>query len=164
MKVFCVCGPSGSGKTTTIEKLIGELLGRGHRVASIKDIHSDKFDFDKPGTNTWRHMEAGSAMVVGRGMGKTAVMIPERLEIADLLRWFDHDYVVIEGGREEPFPKILAAKTVEEIEERLDESVFAVSGVISEKGIEISGVPVVNGLGDIGKLADLVELNAEVTK
>jgi len=156
MKVFCVCGTSKSGKTTTIEKIICELKKRGCSVASIKDSHSEAFNFDTPGTNTWRHVEAGSEMVVGRGIGKTAIMIPERLEIADLLKWFNQDYVIIEGGRTEPFPKILTAKSVQEIEERLDESVFAVSGVISEQNIDIGGVPVINALVEIEKLVDLI--------
>ena len=160
MKVFCVCGVSKSGKTTTIEKIIGELKKRGYSVASVKDIHSEKFSFDTPGTNTWRHMEAGSEMVVGRGMASTAVMIPKRLEITDLLGWFDHDYVIIEGGRKENFPKILTAKNAQEMEERLDGSVFAVSGVISEQNIDAGGIPVLNALTDVKKLADTIELNA----
>jgi len=156
MKIFCVSGVTKSGKTTTIEKIIGELKKRGYSVASVKDIHAEKFDFDTPGTNTWRHMAAGSEVVVGRGFDKTVVMIPERLEIADLLRWFHHDFVVIEGAREEPFPKILTARTMLEIEERIDGSVFAVSGVVSGQNIEIDGVPVINALTNIEELTDII--------
>jgi len=162
MKVFCVCGATKSGKTTTIEKIIVELKNRGCSVASIKDIHSDKFSFDTPGTNTWRHMEAGSEMVVGRGTDKTAIMIPKRLEISALLAWFDHDFVVIEGARQEGFPKILTAKSVSEIDERFDGSVFAVSGVLSEQKLEIEGVPVINALTDVEKMVDLIETEAQL--
>lgn len=161
MKVFCVVGVSKTGKTTTIEKVIGELKGRGYRVASIKDIHADKFEFDTPGTNTWRHMQAGAEMVVGRGLNKTAVMVSERLEINELLKWFDHDFVVIEGARQESFPKILTAGNMEEINERLDEAVFAISGVVSGQNIEIEGIPVINALTDVEKLVDMIELKAQ---
>ena len=161
MKVFCVYGATKSGKTTTIEKIIGELKKRGYSVASIKDIHAEKFNFDTSGTNTWRHMEAGAEMVAGRGAGKTAIMIDKRLEIRELLKWFDHDFVVIEGAREEAFPKILTAKSLQEADERLDGSVFAVSGVISEGGAGIGAVPVINALTDIEKLTDIIELTAQ---
>ena len=160
MKVFCVIGASGSGKTTTIEKIIGELRRRGYSVASIKDIHADKFDFDAPGTNTWRHMDAGADVVVGRGKKKTAVMVDKRLEITEMLKWFNHDFLVIEGGREENFPKILAAKNIQEIDERMDGSVFAVSGVISGQNIEAVGIPIINALSDTDKLICIIESEA----
>ncbi|MCL1982209.1 MAG: molybdopterin-guanine dinucleotide biosynthesis protein B [Clostridiales bacterium] len=159
MKVFCVCGVSGSGKTTTIEKIIEELKKRGNSVGSIKDIHAQKFSFDTPGKNTWRHREAGAEMVAARGMAETALMIPKRVEIPELLKWFSHDFVVIEGGRDEGFPKILTASSVQEINERLDESVFAVSGVVAGQGISLDGTPVINALTDAEKLVDLIELS-----
>ena len=157
MKVFCVFGVSKSGKTTTIEKIIKELKKRGHGVASIKDIHSEEFSMDTPGTNTWRHMQAGSEMVVGRGMAETAVIINRRLEISELLKWFDHDFVVIEGGNSENFPKILTAGDIEEAIEKIDESVFAISGVVSEQNIELCGRPVINALTNVEKLVDIIE-------
>ena len=160
MKVFCVAGTHNSGKTTTIEKIIGELIKRGYSVGSIKDIHAETFSLDTPGKNTWRHKAAGSEMVIARGMAETDVMIPKRLEIAELLGWFDQDFVIIEGGREEGFPKILTAKSIDEIKERMDSSVFAVSGVISEQNLDI-GAPVINALTDIEKLTDIIEAKAQ---
>jgi len=160
MKVFCVTGVSKSGKTTTIEKIIGELLRRGYSVGSIKDIHTETFSLDTPGKNTWRHKAAGSAMVVARGNAETDIMIPRRLEIPEILLWFDHDFVIIEGGREEKFPKILTAADSGEIETRRDDSVFAISGVVSGQSIDVD-LPVINALTDIEKLTDLIELKAQ---
>jgi len=162
MKVFCVCGESKSGKTTTIEKIIGELKDRGYSVASIKDIHAENFSFDTPGTNTWRHVKAGSDMVVGRGIAETALMLPERMEIPALLKWFDHDFIIIEGGREECFPKILTVKSAQEIDERLDGSIFAISGVASGQNIAIEGIPVLNALTEVEKIVDIIEAEAQL--
>ena len=161
MKVFCVCGVTESGKTTTVEKIIGELKRRGYSVGSVKDIHYKYFSLDTPGKNTWRHMQAGSEMVVARGEAETDVLIPKRLEITELLTWFDQDYVIIEGGREESFPKILTAKEPGEIVKKPDETVFAVSGVVSGRDIEAGGVPVINALTDIEKLVDIIEIKAQ---
>jgi len=163
MKVFCVVGVSKSGKTTTIERIIGELLRRGYSVGSIKDIHAETFSLDTPGKNTWRHKAAGSEMVAARGLFETDIMIPKRLDITELLKWFDQDFVIIEGGREEKFPKILTASCAGEIEKRRDDSVFAISGVISAQNID-AGLPVINALKDIEKLADLIELKAQEFK
>jgi len=160
VKVFCVVGVSKSGKTTTIEKIIAELVRRGYSVGSIKDIHAETFSLDTPGENTWRHKEAGSEIVAARGRFETDIMIPKRLEITELLKWFDNDFVVIEGGREEKFPKILTAADTGEIETRRDSSVFAISGVVSGQNIDID-LPVINALVDVEKLTDLIELKAE---
>ena len=160
MKVFCVFGVSKSGKTTTIEKIIVELKRRGYRVGSIKDIHFEDFRMDTPGKNTWRHMKAGSDMVVARGMAETDILIPKRLEITEVLEWFDHDFVIIEGGSKENFPKLLTAGSVEEIYARLDDSVFAISGVVCGQRVN-AAIPVINALTDIEKLADIIEVKVQ---
>jgi molybdopterin-guanine dinucleotide biosynthesis protein B len=160
MKVFCVVGVSKSGKTTTIEKAIGELKRRGYSVGTIKDIHADCFSLDQEGKNTWRHKNAGAEIVVARAAAETDVMIPRRLEITEVLKYFDQDFVIIEGGREESYPKILTAAGVDEIKIKLGDSVFAISGVISGLGVD-ADVPVINALSDIEKLTDLIELHAE---
>ena len=161
MRVFCVCGVTGSGKTTTVEKIIGELKKRGFSVGTVKDIHYKCFSLDTPGKNTWRHREAGAEIVVARGKAETDVLIPKRLEIAEVLNWFDQDYVVIEGGRDECFPKILTVKGPGEIDGKPDETVFAVSGVASGQNIKVDGVPVINALTDIAELVDIIEMKAQ---
>ncbi len=62
--VFCVVGRANSGRTTLLEKLIGELKGRGHRVGTIKHHSHPGFEVDQPGKDTWRHARAGSVYVV----------------------------------------------------------------------------------------------------
>jgi molybdopterin-guanine dinucleotide biosynthesis protein B len=59
--VFSIVGHSGSGKTTLVEKLVGELSGRGLRVATIKHAHH-KVDLDTPGKDSYRYKAAGAVM------------------------------------------------------------------------------------------------------
>jgi molybdopterin-guanine dinucleotide biosynthesis protein B len=60
-RVISIVGHSGSGKTTLVEKLIRELVGRGHRVATIKHAHH-KVALDTPGKDSFRYKEAGATM------------------------------------------------------------------------------------------------------
>lgn len=63
-KILLVVGYKKVGKTTLIEKLIPELKSRGYRVATVKRHHSDlPVAVDSPGTDTWRHRQAGAASV-----------------------------------------------------------------------------------------------------
>jgi molybdopterin-guanine dinucleotide biosynthesis protein B len=157
MKVFSVCGITKSGKTTVIEKVIQELKNRNYRVGSVKDIHFEEFTIDKIGSNTWRHKQAGSEIVVARGLYETDILIPRRLDYKEILKYFDHDFVVMEGMAEADVPKILCAHEESELEERWGPLVFAVSGRISEKISIYRNTPVVNVLKDVGKLVNLIE-------
>lgn len=46
--VVSIVGKGDSGKTTFLEKLIRELVARGHRVATVKH-HVHDYDIDIPG-------------------------------------------------------------------------------------------------------------------
>jgi molybdopterin-guanine dinucleotide biosynthesis protein B len=72
--VVCVVGRSKSGRTTLIEKLIGELKGRGYRVGTVKHHAHPGFELDRPGKDTWRHAQAGSDHVVIAAPDKVAAI------------------------------------------------------------------------------------------
>ncbi|MDF9409029.1 MAG: Molybdopterin-guanine dinucleotide biosynthesis adapter protein [Pelotomaculum sp. PtaB.Bin013] len=157
MKVFSVFGYSKSGKTTTIEQIIPELKKRGYRVGSVKNIHNEGFFLDVVGSNTWRHRQAGSEMVVARGLKETDILLPRQLDMETILGYFNHDYVIVEGVSDTILPKILCAYEHEEIEGRLNDFIFVISGRISNHLSEYNGIPVINPLSDVKKLVDLIE-------
>ena len=157
MKVFSVYGISDSGKTTTIENLIKGLKNRGYSVGSVKEIHSEAFAIDTEGSNTYRHKQAGAELVTARGMYETDVLFPKKLPIDDILELYTQDYVVLEGVTDSEVPKILCAPDIQQIEEKLDDTVFAISGVISNEISESRGLPVINAITKAEKLVDLVE-------
>lgn len=157
MKVFSVFGITQSGKTTTIENIIRELKKRRYSVGSVKDIHFEAFAIDREGTNTYRHKMAGSELVTARGCYETDILFPEQLSIEKILGFYEQDYVVLEGVTDCNVPKILTAHSREEIVERLDRSVFAISGRISAQLNEYNGIPVINAMDDITGLVDLIE-------
>lgn len=157
MKIFSVIGITKSGKTTTIENIIKELVRRNYTVGSIKEIHFHDFKMDEEGTNTDRHKKAGSSLVTARGAFETDILHQEKMNINDILKEYSQDFVVMEGVRDTCAPKIITAHDIEGIEDRLDETTFAISGQISNKIKEYKGIPVINSETDITKLVDLIE-------
>ncbi|GAB1476101.1 hypothetical protein MASR2M70_09330 [Bacillota bacterium] len=156
MKVFSIFGISDSGKTTTAEAVIAELCSRGYSVGSIKDIHFQEFAMDSEGTDTWRHKAAGAKLVTARGLHETDVLFPSRLSLDKLLSLYEQDFVVLEGANNFLGPAIISARTEEEIEERMRDTVFAIAGVVSALKNEYRGLPVYDARKDVSKLVDLI--------
>ena len=157
MKVFSIVGVSKSGKTTVAEAVIAELRRRNYRVGSVKDIHFEGFAMDKEGTNTHRHKMAGAELVTARGLYETDLLFQTRLSLPEILRFYDQDFVILEGAYDFKGPGLIAACTETEIDERRWNNVIAVTGRIAERLKEYQGLPVINALTDAAGLTDLIE-------
>ena len=158
MKVFAVIGYTKSGKTTTIESIIKELRHRKYSVGSIKDIHFEEFHIDTVGTNTHRHKEAGSQLVTARGLNETDILYQRKLDIYEIATHYDYDYLILEGYREANVPKIVAAASLEDLDDDLSDSTFAISGRIAAELDAYCGVPAINALENVSDLVDLIEI------
>ena len=110
--VVGVIGWSGSGKTVLIEKLVAEFVRRGYRVGTVKHSRDPDIEFDTPGSDTWRHLDAGSEISVLASPGSLATF--ERmdddpsLKVA-LSRISAVDLVLVEGYKRSAIPKIVLA-------------------------------------------------------
>lgn len=112
MKVVAVAGHRNTGKTSLVEALL-QAIPAAKDVATIKSIHHD-VEFDREGTDTFRHRAAGADTVVGMTPSMTAEFRTEGkqdgITLADRLgelhsRGFD--WTLVEGFKEEPVPTIL---------------------------------------------------------
>lgn len=157
MKVFSVYGISDSGKTASIEKIITELKKRKYSVGSVKEIHNEHIVIDSVGSNTDRHRKAGSQLVTAIGARETNILHQRKLTLDEILKYYEQEYVVIEGNKTANVPRILAAHSTEDIEEQIDENVFAITGVVSGKLKVYKGIPVINALTHKEVLVDLIE-------
>ena len=105
--IVSVVGKSDSGKTTLLESLIPELKRRGCRVGTIKhDSHG--FEIDRPGTDTWRHAQAGSDHVVISSPQRVASVrrVDREQRLGELAsRMTDVDIILTEGYRRGAAPK-----------------------------------------------------------
>lgn len=116
VKVFGIAGHSGMGKTTLLEKLIPELTRRGLRVSLIKHSHKD-IEIDRPGKDSYRLREAGCSEVLLMGKSRWALMHEQRHDTEPtfeylLSRMQACDLVLVEGFKQETFPKLEVYRAV----------------------------------------------------
>ena len=155
--VVSIVGRSNTGKTTLIHQMIGELVRRGYRVATIKhNLHG--FDIDHPGKDSWRHREAGARMTVLASPKKMALIKDvERDYTIDEIRdryVDDADIILVEGYKENDFPKIEVFRSTLGVEllSRKEGNLLAVA---SDRTLDID-VPCLD-INDARAIVDLVE-------
>ncbi len=141
MKIVSIVGKKNTGKTSLTVKVIEELTKRGYNVASIKHSHHT-MEMDRENTDTWKHKQAGSNVVVGIG-STTFFNVRKEMDLNRLLYLIKHmddvDFVVIEGFKRYNYPKIITSPEVRDEYTIKEVDSFA----IDQKGIE--------------ELADLIE-------
>ncbi|MCB5230737.1 MAG: molybdopterin-guanine dinucleotide biosynthesis protein B [Candidatus Cloacimonas sp.] len=157
MRVISVGGYTKTGKTSTTTLIISELKKRGYTVSSIKDIHFEAFTMEREGSDSWQHRDAGAEAVIARGLKETFYIRPKKMPLSDMLAMFDTDWVVIEGMKREPLPKIIAAESIEQLEELVDKNTFCITGKISKELKEFKGVPVLDNFEQADEIMKLVE-------
>jgi molybdopterin-guanine dinucleotide biosynthesis protein MobB len=150
--VVSIVGKSNSGKTTLIEKLLGELKSRGYKVATIKHA-SQKSNFDEPGKDSWRHIQAGSKATIISSPDNIVLIKPvtEEPSLEELARLAgeDYDLILTEGFSEGNAPKIeIRGKEAPTATKKL-------IAIVSEKRVETKTRQF--SPGDIKGMADLLE-------
>jgi molybdopterin-guanine dinucleotide biosynthesis protein B len=110
LPVISIVGRKNSGKTTLIEGLIPTLSRRGYRVGTIKHHHYGDFEVDQKGKDSWRHVQAGAAVTALMGTSRVAVFqrVDAEPSVEQVIRLFlgAVDLLLVEGYKEEAFPKI----------------------------------------------------------
>lgn len=99
-------GPSGSGKTTLIEKIARELI-LSYKVAIIKHDPKDKAIFDVEGKDSYKFSQTGAEVIVSSSTRTTYLSQREKSldEIINMLE--DFDYLLVEGLKTLPLPRIV---------------------------------------------------------
>jgi molybdopterin-guanine dinucleotide biosynthesis protein MobB len=107
MKIIQIVGRSNSGKTTFIKCLVPELKKKG-KVAVIKHLGDHEFHLED-GKDTTGFFDAGAEIAVGIDAHKSVVAIRNNSleDMLELLKNQDIDFVIIEGFKQKPFPKIV---------------------------------------------------------
>ncbi len=104
---FAVSGSKNSGKTTFIQKLIQYFVLEGKKVGTIKHDGHD-FIGDTPGTDSFKHREAGATKTLVYSKNKYMLMdYEQKLSTEEFLDFFlGYDLVILEGFKYSDFPKI----------------------------------------------------------
>ncbi|MBI4331945.1 MAG: molybdopterin-guanine dinucleotide biosynthesis protein B [Chloroflexi bacterium] len=102
-------GYSGSGKTSLLERIVPKLKQAGLRVAVVKHA-AHGFSMDSPGTDSWRHCEAGSDIVVLTSPGRVVTMesTPQEPDLGAVLESVTSkvDIILVEGYKKARLPKV----------------------------------------------------------
>ncbi len=112
-----IVGRKNSGKTTLIAELVSHLTDLGYRVGTIKHTHHHH-ELDTPGKDSFRHREAGAAVVGIMAPQVTAVFQPASEPNMNVDRYsaimpmFDQcDLLLVEGDFQTEAPKIEVWRT-----------------------------------------------------
>ena len=150
--VVAVCGVKNSGKTTVLEKLVAHLSACGIRVAVVKhDGH--RFEADRPGTDTFRHLVAGAMGTAVFDGEKFQVVKRTPVEEDDLIALFpEADVLLLEGFKYSNWPKVEVVRGAVSSAPVCDRDTLL--ALVSDLPLE-AGVPVL-GLEDTEGLARLI--------
>ena len=108
-KIIGITGWKDVGKTYYASLIIKLLVKKGYQVGSIKHAHHD-FDIDKPGTDSFKHREAGSNQVIvssSKRWAKITENNKNEKSLDELIQELQNvDVIVVEGFKKDNHPKI----------------------------------------------------------
>jgi len=157
MKVFSVVGYTKSGKTSAVIELVKELKLRGYKIGTIKDIHYEKFTMETENSDSWLHWKTSNGVVFARGLNETYQIWHRQLALEEMLKHLNADYVIVEGMKTFPLPKIVCAKSKEELDELVDGTVIAISGIYANDNKSYKKFKVFHSKKQAKDLTDIVE-------
>lgn len=160
-----IVGRKNSGKTTLIVELVAHLTQLGYRIGTIKHTHH-RHELDTPGKDSYRHGQAGAALVGILAPEMNAVFWPsgstdsKATRYASMTPLFEHcDLLLVEGDSQtdEPKVEVWRAETQTQPLASADSSILA---LVSDDPVELP-VPT-RSRSDIAGLASwLIELASE---
>ena len=156
-RAVAIVGFKASGKTTVAEEIIQELTKRGYIVKTIKHTN-EKQSLDIPGTDTYRHAQAGAQGSAILSENQSALFLQRNLTINEAVDTLGFaDFLLLEGFKTQHIcPKILVPRNISDLENLKDGLEIAVADLKNELP-EINSIPIVR---DSVKLTDLVVAKA----
>ncbi len=111
--ILGICAFSGTGKTTLLKHLLPLLRVNGLRIGVVKHAHH-QFETDQPGKDSYELRQAGAAQMLVASRKRLAWIketSADRPEpgLQETLRFLDPDdldLILVEGFKQEAFPKI----------------------------------------------------------
>ena len=143
--IISIAGKQNAGKTTLIKDLIPKLKEHGYRVGTLK-YNIRKFDIDHEGKDTYKYSSSGADSVAISTQSEFVVMkkTAKPLTLQEIIEahFSDVDVVLVEGYREDDYPRIRiidpqdtnAVKTDSEnelllVNEKTENSCFSIDGI-----------------------------------
>lgn len=129
--VFGIIGLSGTDTAILVERLIPELVRRGHRIGTLREDAGERNTGE-----AWRYHHAGATSSVVAGPSRTALLrsgpSPEPSTLLPLLG--DVDLVLVEGFFKEKWPKLEVHRGIGPLACLGDPWLVAVAGPVQPRG------------------------------
>lgn len=119
--IIQVVGHKNTGKTTLMEKLVHYFSNVGYNVGTIKyHGHSGRLK-TVPGTDSYRHSEAGAKIATVKGAEELHITVKDlkTLELDQLIELYaslEINFILIEGFKYANYPKIVLVKNEQDTE------------------------------------------------
>ena len=117
-KILQIVGYQNSGKTTLVEQLITQATTEGFRVGTIKHHGHGGIPMIESSKDSARHELAGASVTAVEGQGTLRMSIHQsQWQLADILAIYESihmDIVLIEGYKNEHYPKIVLLRQAED--------------------------------------------------
>ncbi|MEP0945239.1 MAG: molybdopterin-guanine dinucleotide biosynthesis protein B [Rhizobiaceae bacterium] len=159
-RLFGIVGWKNSGKTTLVAALVSELTARGLKVSTVKHAHHN-FAFDKEGTDSFRHREAGAHEVALVSSKRWAIIHENTTESEEpsleniISKLGPCDLILVEGYKNSNIQKIETIRQDYQKETALWQTHEGVVGVASDASIQGCDKPQFQ-LDDVSGIADFI--------
>lgn len=118
--LFQIAGYQNSGKTTLSLKLITQLTAKGLKVATVKHHGHGGRPEVVEAKDSDKHVKAGAAVSLVEGAGRMVIHAENGQwslsEEIDMLSFFKPDVILIEGYKNEPYPKVVILRDEKDLE------------------------------------------------
>jgi len=117
-KILQIVGYQNSGKTSLMEQLITQAATEGFRVGTIKHHGHGGIPMIESSKDSVRHEKAGASVTAVEGEGTLRMSIHQsNWQLADILaiyETFNMDMILIEGYKNEDYPKVVLLRQAED--------------------------------------------------
>ena len=132
-------GFKDSGKTTVASAIIAHLTQQKKRVLSAKHVGDPDFSLDTPGTDSYRHLEAGAAATFLQSESSTTLLFHEPVTSPQKLVQLGicvvpADVIVLEGFRAwtQQHPKIAKVVCIRSLEEMAEFQINTAGPILAQ--------------------------------
>lgn len=136
--IITFIGYHDSGKTTLVSKVVTHLTELGYKVAVIKSSNESGVQFDKEGTDTYKHLQAGARSVLFVGPDQMVLQTESsELSLVTLAHRYFHDCDIVIGEGFKYAKKVPKIEVRRSEEQDLRNEVHGVIGIATD--LDVAG-------------------------
>ena len=141
--IISIVGKQNAGKTTLIRDLIPKLKEHGYTVGTLK-YNIRKFDIDHEGKDTYKYYHSGADSVAISSQNEVVIMkkLANPPTLHDIIKTYLNDVsiVLVEGYREDDYPRIRIIGPQEEVKSNSDNELLLIKENLEDRRFSVKDV------------------------